>query len=71
MLSPEIWVNIFIYLLNKEEVWNIWKNFKDFQDEVENHCNKKIKSLDIWVTCLAKTPKTWGIVPWFVFPDKP
>ena len=36
MLCPEIWVNISIYLLNKEEVWNIWKMFKGFQDGVEN-----------------------------------
>ena len=46
------------------------KMFKEFHDEVENHCNKKIKNL--WFDhkgrylsykFLAKTPKSWGIVP--------
>jgi hypothetical protein len=40
-----IWVDICVYLLDKEEVWNIWKIFKVFLDEVENHCNKRIKNL--------------------------
>jgi hypothetical protein len=40
-----IWVDICVYLLDKEEVWNIWKVFKVFLDEVEYHCNKRIKNL--------------------------
>jgi len=43
-LAKELSGYMYIYL-NEEEVWNIWKMFKDFQDEVENHCNKKIKNL--------------------------
>jgi hypothetical protein len=41
-----IWVDICVYLLDKEEAWNIWKMFKVFLDEVENHCNKRIN--DLW-----------------------
>jgi hypothetical protein len=40
-----IWVDICVYLLDKEEAWNILKMFKVFLDEVENHCNKIIKNL--------------------------
>jgi hypothetical protein len=40
-----IWVDICVYLLDKEEAWNIWKMFKVFLDEVENHYNKIIKNL--------------------------
>jgi hypothetical protein len=35
---------MYIYL-NEEDVWNIWKMFKYFEDEVENHCNMEIKNL--------------------------
>jgi hypothetical protein len=29
-----IWVDICVYLLDKEEAWNIWILFKVFLDEV-------------------------------------
>jgi hypothetical protein len=40
-----IGVDICVYLLDKEEAWNIWKVFKVSLDEVENYCNKIIKNL--------------------------
>ena len=43
-LAKDLSGYMYIYL-NEEEVWNIWKCSKDFQDEVENQCNKKIKNL--------------------------
>ena len=42
------WIEqIWAYLLNETQVWNIWK---EFQSEVDNHRNKKIKFLrsDRW-----------------------
>ena len=57
MLSPEIWVNVHL-MRKKYEIFE--KRFKDFQDEVENHCNKKINGLwfyhkgFIWVTSVTR-----------------
>ena len=48
--------------------------FKDFQDEVENHCNKKINGLwfyhmgFIWVTSVTrKINELWFIIKGFIW----
>ena len=43
-LTEDLSGYMYIYL-NKERSMKHLKMFKDFQDEVENHCNKKIKNL--------------------------
>ena len=54
------------------------KSSKDFQDEVENYCNKKIKKVydwiikkDVWVTSLAKHLRFEESFHGFAFPKTP
>jgi hypothetical protein len=79
------WIEyIYVDIFNKEEVWNIWMDSNNFQHEVGNHRNRKVKYLwldhggNIWITSFSEhlrelwnfstTHISWSIIVMMEYP---